>query len=258
MDVVTLTDRVEGYLRTAIIEGELAPFSPLRMSTLTKKFGAGATPVREALSRLLPEGLVELSANKGFRVRGVSREDLLDIVAARTAVETEALRLSIAHGDDRWESGVVAAHYRFQKQMQVNNYRPTWAQLEAVHDELHRSMFAACGSVRLLALADQLMMQHNRYQRLLSLFTYRSQNVPPKSVMGAIGEIMASPEHAAEELVDADDGLRMVHDDLIREVLKRDSDAAIATLRDHLYIIVEEFDANSFWSTQKFGTKVAP
>jgi hypothetical protein len=58
---------------------------------------------------LLAESLVVLEPNRGFRVSGLSREDLYDVAIARIAVETTALRLAIRDGDDRWEAGVVGA-----------------------------------------------------------------------------------------------------------------------------------------------------
>src|SRR5882757_11147440 len=66
-------------------------------------------PFREALSRLVGEGLVTFESNKGFRVRGLSKEDLADIAYMRTAVETFATRTAIERGGMEWESGIVGS-----------------------------------------------------------------------------------------------------------------------------------------------------
>ncbi len=44
----------------------------LRLDDLKDHYGMGASPLREALSRLVGEGLVQLENNRGFRVAGLS------------------------------------------------------------------------------------------------------------------------------------------------------------------------------------------
>jgi DNA-binding GntR family transcriptional regulator len=67
---------IQQLLRADIVRGVFAPDQPLRMEALKARFDSGFSPIREALSRLLAEGLVVLEPNRGFRVSGLSREDL--------------------------------------------------------------------------------------------------------------------------------------------------------------------------------------
>ena len=71
--------------------------------------------MREALTRLLGEALVTSEGQRGFRVAPASLEDFHDLTEVRQLVETEALRQSIARGDEAWESQIVAAFYRLSK-----------------------------------------------------------------------------------------------------------------------------------------------
>jgi DNA-binding GntR family transcriptional regulator len=87
-------------LRSDVIHGALAPGEKLRIEELRAKYGLGATPLREALSRLSAVGLVEASAQRGFRVSRVSVEDLDDVTENRVRLECDLLRDSIAHGDE--------------------------------------------------------------------------------------------------------------------------------------------------------------
>ena len=144
---------------------------------------------------------------------------------------------------------MVGVHYRFEKQLQASKGQLTWSQLEAVHDDLHRSLMAACGSPRLLALAEQLTRQHNRYQRLYSLFSRHSYTVPPKSPDKSVTDLIASPGKAEHEIMDVGDELNMFHSDLIYAALDRDVDKATGILRKHLSIMIDELDNDDFWKT---------
>jgi Mn-dependent DtxR family transcriptional regulator len=81
----------------------LQPGTKLRIAEIAEEFGVSATPMREALSRLVSRGLVVAVGQRGFRVMPVSREDLADITRTRVALETAALRRSMRYGDGKWE-----------------------------------------------------------------------------------------------------------------------------------------------------------
>src|SRR3981081_3930598 len=99
----TLSERAAGLVEQDIIAGVLAPGARLGIVDLVQRYDIGATPLREGLSRLVSRGLIVGIGQRGFRVAEISREDLLDITLMRTAVEVEAIRLAISHGDNAWE-----------------------------------------------------------------------------------------------------------------------------------------------------------
>ena len=104
----TLTDYVYGQLREDIIQGKLAPDSKLKIEHLRNAYDVGATPLREALSRLSSDGFVITEGQRGFRVTPISPEDLEDVTDLRITLELQALRKSLLSGGDDWESRVVA------------------------------------------------------------------------------------------------------------------------------------------------------
>lgn len=239
----SLTDRVEAHLREEIIVGNLAPFAPLRMAQLSQRFETGATPVREALSRLLPEGLVELTTNRGFRVSGVSRDDLLDIIVARTTVEVQALRLAIEKGDEHWEARIVGAHYRYKRHMEANDGHPQQLEIEPPHDDLHAALISSCGSPRLIEMSARLAQQHGRYQRIFSQFVdqrYHSKNNTGRRTTKF--ELARPFRHGK------------IHEELIEVVLSRDAERAAELLSRHLMFIVNAFDEIGFWDAQNCPT----
>ncbi|HEX8302829.1 FCD domain-containing protein [Sphingomonas sp.] len=215
----TLVKDIESGLRADITRGILAPAQPLRLEALKGRFDAGFSPIREALSRLLAEGLVELEPNRGFRVAALSREDLLDIAVARIAVETAAVRRAIELGDDDWEAGLVGAMHRYRKLSTKDlGDHDTLVAWEQAHDALHATMISACGSQRLLIMQARYQEQHLRYRRLI---------VVPQ---------VSGDAHIAE------------HERLIELVLARDADAAAKSIERHMMITVDALASAGFWN----------
>jgi GntR family transcriptional regulator, carbon starvation induced regulator len=169
----TLTEQVLERLRDDIVSGTLAASQKLRVQELSRRYGVGASPLREALSRLTADGLVAAESNRGFRVAPVSVADFLDVAENRKRIETLALEQSIKAGDDEWEGRLIAAYHQLQKLEAT--YRPStklsdpsW-EWERRHRLFHRSLVSACPSPWLLHFDWLLVCQFDRYRRLVSL-----------------------------------------------------------------------------------------
>lgn len=202
----TLTSAVYGRLRSDILSARLSPGQKLHISGLAKQFAVSLAAVREALSRLVADGLVQASDQRGFRVSPVSVADLEDVTKTRIDIESLALRRSIERGDRAWLSSVEAAFadlnsvpYRHPENPS-NHYEP-WIRR---HHVFHRALVNACGSQWLLGFRDVLHEQSERYRRL----SIRREAGKSRDV---------AAEHAA----------------IVEAVLRRDADAAVAALSDH-------------------------
>jgi GntR family transcriptional regulator, carbon starvation induced regulator len=163
----TLTTTVYQRLREDVLAGALAPGQKLRMEALRDRYGAGASPVREALNRLLAEGLVSQVDQKGFRVAPVSIEELRELTTARLWVTRLALREAIARGDVAWEERIVLAFHRFTRAMRrsTSGAPIIGYEVEKHHREFHSALLAACGSRWITDFADMLFDCARRYQR---------------------------------------------------------------------------------------------
>lgn len=84
------SERAQAALREAILRGELAAGAHLGEVELAGRLGVSRTPVREALSRLAAEGLVEVHPHRGARVVSFSAQDLDGIFDVRLALEPRA------------------------------------------------------------------------------------------------------------------------------------------------------------------------
>jgi DNA-binding GntR family transcriptional regulator len=88
MDGATKADEIALALEEAIVSGELAPGSVLRQEQVSSQFAVSRTPVREALRRLAALGLVSFEANRGFRVRTLSRAEMWEAFLLRAELES--------------------------------------------------------------------------------------------------------------------------------------------------------------------------
>lgn len=158
-------------LRQAIIDGTLAPSTKLRIDFLRSSFGFGASGLREALSRLVSDGLVECEAQRGYWVAPISRNEFRDITASRKVIEVEALRQSIQHGPLAWEGQVVAACHsleRVEKSMREAS-REVIMEWERANRAFHMALIAGCPSRWLLRFTELLYDQSQRYRHRTEL-----------------------------------------------------------------------------------------
>lgn len=86
-----------GELREAIMLGELAPGTPLRLEELARSLGMSISPVREALRLLEMQGLAEYAPYRGARVTELSHDEMDEIYEARRALEAAIARRAAAH-----------------------------------------------------------------------------------------------------------------------------------------------------------------
>ena len=71
----TLTEQAASFLQRDVLSGALHPGTKLVIADLVERYGIGATPVREGLSRLVTQGFVKAIGQRGFRVTAVSEDD---------------------------------------------------------------------------------------------------------------------------------------------------------------------------------------
>jgi len=86
--VGTKADEIALLVEEAIVSGELAPGTVLRQEQLSAQYSVSRTPVREALRRLAALGLVSFEANRGFRVRTLSRQEMWEAFLLRAELES--------------------------------------------------------------------------------------------------------------------------------------------------------------------------
>jgi DNA-binding GntR family transcriptional regulator len=164
----TLATTLYDQLRSDLLAGLHEPGSRLAIEALCERHATSQTPLREALNRLVADGLVQRREQRGFAVAEVSAADLIEITRTRCWLEEIALRESIAAHSAEWEEALVLAHHRLARtprSLRDDRFEdnPQW---EPLHRAFHRALISGCGSRWLLSFCDQLADQHHRYRRL--------------------------------------------------------------------------------------------
>lgn len=209
----TLVELAYRALRRDIIEGKLAPGEKLRVEHLKDNYGVGAGTLREALSLLISDALVVSQEQRGFRVAPVSLKDFDDITRTRVMLECEALRQSIAMGDEAWEADLVASFHRLARAEEKrigSDDRETWEERNRI---FHETLIAACPSRWLKHFLAILYYQAERYRRL-SLYL---QPIPRD--------------------------IHAEHEALLQAAINRDADKAAAILAEHIRMTFRSVEA---------------
>lgn len=165
---VSLTQQAYERIRADVLSCRLAPGERLNIADLAKRLPASLGAVREALSRLTSEGLVEAEPQRGFRVTPLSDEDLRDLTMLRIEIEKLCLQHSIEKGDVRWESALVGAYHHLSRvpltiSSDSQQMNPEWI---AAHEAFHEALASACQSPWLLRVRRMLYAQSERYRQL--------------------------------------------------------------------------------------------
>lgn len=106
--------RVFEALRRSILEGEYGPNERLVEEQLAERLRVSRTPIRQALTMLEAEGLVEIEPNKGAAVRSFSVEDVWEIYDLRAVLEGHAARRAAT----RIERGELDRLWALAKEME--------------------------------------------------------------------------------------------------------------------------------------------
>ncbi|UCV02752.1 GntR family transcriptional regulator [Dechloromonas denitrificans] len=209
----TLVESAYQALRRDIIECRLRPGTKLRVEHLKNDYGVGAGTLREALSLLISDALVVSQGQRGFRVAPVSLDDFADITRTRVMLECEALRQSIAAGDDAWEGELMVAFHRLSKAEERLGEAAGEAEWEERNRVFHEVLIAACPSRWIKHFLSILYQQAGRYRHLSLAF-----NPIPRNV------------HAE-------------HEALFEAVMAREAERAAAIMAEHIELTYRSIQA---------------
>ncbi|MFI0797813.1 GntR family transcriptional regulator [Amycolatopsis lurida] len=198
-----LSEQVYHRLRDAIMRGDHTPGAPLKPQDLAREHGVSLAVVREALVRVVGDGLADRLPNRGFAVPAFSDRRWQEITEARRTIEPLVLRLSVERGDLEWESRVRAAHHRLSRTPPFDEGEHLSGAWSEAHRVFHRSLLDGCGNPVLLETFDRMWTASELARR------WAAQRSPGR-------------DHLAE------------HRLLEETALARDADAAAEALTRHL------------------------
>ncbi|NLT26114.1 MAG: GntR family transcriptional regulator [Microbacteriaceae bacterium] len=202
----TLSTAVRERLRQDILSGQWLPGEKLQLAALSIHYETSSTVVREALTHLTGERLIDLKPNRGFFVPTLSLAELRDFNELRCIAEEFGIRLAIERGDLEWESEVFAALHTLERTPRHDEAAHGGISQEWVnaHNAFHEKLMSSCGVPMLIELSAKLSDANSLYRRW---------TVPTDRVLGRD--------------IDAE------HRDIVAAVIDRDPERAGALLRDH-------------------------
>lgn len=203
---ISLSQRVYQALVMAILDGRLKPGDWLRESFLCEELGVSSTPLREALQRLVHEGLAERMLNVGVRVAVLDTEDVIEIYDLREYLERLAIRLSTKR---RTVEDLIQLD-ELQKQGYTALQKNDLIAYREYNKKLHNLFFTIAGSHRLRTVMSSLQLQIEVVMARTILFPGR-------------------PVRAIKE-----------HDDIIRALKEREAELAEKLMHEHIRQAKEE------------------
>jgi DNA-binding GntR family transcriptional regulator len=145
-------------LRQMIVTGDIPPGTELSQVKLAETIGVSTTPLREALSRLEAEGLVEARRNRRPRVPPFDPEDLDSVYCHRVLLESLAISLTVPQMTD----DDIAALGADLRTMRGAKTAPAW---DGAHASFHLGLVARC-SPPLRSQIAGFMARGDRYRRM--------------------------------------------------------------------------------------------
>lgn len=203
---LSLRDQAYEAIKHRIITCELKPGEVLSEAVLSADLGIGRTPMRQAIDRLVGDGLVEVMPRKGSIVKPVTLDEILNIIDVRVVNESFCVRLAAAREDAGFTATLranIEAMHRAAKEREIEA-------IARLDQEFHALI---AGATRNGIMIDLLRNLHERSARLWFI------------------SLRANEQH-----------LRIVdeHAAIVDGIAAHDADAAEAAMRRH----VESFRSN--------------
>ena len=160
-------DLIADQIRNAIYSGSLAPGQSINEVRTAELLAVSRPSLREALQRLISEGVMTHAPGRGVHVRRMRTADIDDIYAVREAIESQAVRLIVRRRRDT--ADIWQALNELERAIEGNVARS----IGDADLAFHHSLVACSGSNRLFDLMKVSMV----HTRLLSLSDERGYEV---------------------------------------------------------------------------------
>ncbi|MEV0359922.1 GntR family transcriptional regulator [Nocardia sp. NPDC050697] len=198
VDRKSTAEMIADRLRDAIMRGSLAPGAQLGEADLAAQFAVSRGPVREAMQRLVSEGLLHSIRHRGIFVIELALDDVVDIYRARTALEGGALELIL---DGRREIA-AAALAPSVTEMTARAEAGDAVGVSDADQAFHEALVRSSGSPRLVRAARTLLIETRMCLGALQT-TYPDLREQAREHVGLREAIAAgAPERARKLLVE--------------------------------------------------------
>jgi GntR family transcriptional regulator, rspAB operon transcriptional repressor len=201
--------RIRTELRDAIASLRLKPGVPILEKDLAQTYGVSRTPIREAMAKLVEEGLVSVFPQAGTFVARIPFQELPEALVIRRSLEETSARLAAAEGSPEGIAVIAAALARAEHVAAEGDENA----FHAADEAFHAAVAEAAGYPGLWLVVQQVKVQVDRCRRL---------TLPQ---VGRFARVLT--EHAA----------------VSRAIAARDPQAAAAAMGNHIGGLLADLDA---------------
>lgn len=198
----TIASQLMHRVREAIVSGQLEAGTKIHLDGARSQFRVSLSPLREALARLISEGLVVFEDNRGYRVAPLSLANLTEVTTLREEFEPYALREAMNAGDGKWESDVMRALHRLNRTERDASMPETLERWEEAHRAFHLTLLAGSGKPLLLNFCSVLLNLNDRYRRTFLRATSGDRSVSVEHSEIAQGAVARDVDYACTRLRD--------------------------------------------------------
>lgn len=155
---MNLADKAYELLKEEIITCVLQPGQQIAQTQLAEKYQVGTTPVREALQRLVHEGLVQAVPRSGYVVSHITLSDVRELFELRNVLESAAVRMACARASEQqlaWLADHASFSYKYSD-------HADYVRFLARNHEFHCAIAAMSGNQRLTDTLSRVLAELNR------------------------------------------------------------------------------------------------
>ncbi len=162
-------------LRDMVLFGDLTPGQPVTIQGLSDQLGAGVTPVREAIRRLIAEGALEFQGNRRVCVPETTVANIDEFVTARRWLEPHMARVATTRATAQDVARLEGIDRDLDKAITLGDLR---AYLELNH-QFHQEIYRLADTPILAAMAQGLWLRFGPMMRVVC-DRMGAQNLPDR------------------------------------------------------------------------------
>ncbi|UOM36045.1 GntR family transcriptional regulator [Acuticoccus sp. I52.16.1] len=168
-DGAPAAQRVLEALRGRIVRGELGPGARIVERAICAELGVSRTPLREALKLLEIDGLIDLSQNRGGRVRPFTEAEATQLFEVLAGLESIAAELATERMTPAGLARLEALHLEMRERFATEDLDRYFA----LNSLIHETIIAATGNDVLISVHRGLMLRAKRGRYMAILDRHR-------------------------------------------------------------------------------------
>lgn len=168
-------DQAYNILHEQIINGNLKPYTQLKIADLSEELGISRTPIREAILRLENEDLVISKANQWTMVAPIKVERLKDIYHLVYELESFALRENFSKIDDKFIEKLEAIN----EEIKIQHMKENIMTVIELDDDFHDLIISLSSNKEIKPIIDRLKKRIKRFE--IAFYRVKDFQKPPST-----------------------------------------------------------------------------